>query len=368
MKALLTTLLLFYGTMCQAQKVGGLFKYATMYTSLFASTPMEAPTEYFVSQDGTLMDITRQNPIDYKATIGIRRVARYDYENKQNRFYDGQTESTTALSATVGSVRGIEYLAQYESGRQQSRDYINQRYFLRYLSKYLILKGEFFRQGLVDLNYSQVEARIRLHIGEVDFSIGAAGRQHRPYGYNPIAIYLQDKQWWELAYEYGYEDRAYGIDEDFDDVRDRVDYIWYDIDGNKVADTDGDFRKHIYGNIVNDYNRSMYSLVGPLYSLSAIAGLDYYHYEEKFWLHAWASVLPWHQHIYGDHMFSYEKLADNLDNTNHWIDGQWIDYNAGMVLGYKLGKRWGIFTEAEYMQYWDRNIFNLRAGINYQIR
>ncbi len=147
----------------------GFLKYSTLYSSVYGATPMEAPTEYFVTQGGDVMDVTIENPFDYRYTFGIRRVARYDYENRQNRFYDGHNQSTTSLSAAVGAVNGWEYLAQYDRGRQQGRDYINQRYFLRYLSKYFMVKGEFHNQGLVNLNYTQIETRARLHIGELDF-------------------------------------------------------------------------------------------------------------------------------------------------------------------------------------------------------
>ena len=60
--------------------------------------------------------------------------------------------------------------------------------------------------------------------------------------------------------------------------------------------------------------------------------------------------------------------GDEDCNENMHRGVQWVDYSAGVVFGWKLGKRWGIFTEGEYMKYWDRNIFNLRAGINYQFR
>lgn len=353
------TILMLCTTMVQAQKVGGLFKYATMYSSVFASSPMEAQREWFVTQAGELQDITIDNPMDYKATFGVRRVARYDYENKQNRFYDGQTESTTALNASVGSVQGIEYLAQYDRGRQQGREYVNQRYFMRYLSKYFLIKAEYYRQGLVDLNFSQIDSRFRLHIGELDFSAGVTGRQHRPYGYNPVEIYLEDKAWWDLAHEYGYDDVFYGIDYDNDEEVDNFDWFWCDADGEKVADTDADFRRYIYGDIVDDYNRSKRALIGSLSTASAVFGVDYYHYEEKFWLHTWLSVIPYHVHLFGDEEYSYK---------NYVMGDQWIDHNAGAVFGWKIGKRWGLFTEAEYVSYWDREVFSLRAGLNYQIR
>ena len=336
----------------------GFFKYSTIYSSIYGGSPMDAQKEYFVTQGGELMDVTIDNPFDYRYTFGIRRVARYDYENRQNRFYDGHNQSTTALSAAVGAVNGWEYLAQYDGGRQQGSNYINQRYFLRYLSKYFMVKGEFYNQGLVNLNYTQIETRARLHIGELDFSVGVAARQHKAYGYNPISIYLQQNPWWNLAHEYGYQDIYYGIDYDNDDVLDNFDWYWVK-DGERVADTDGDFRRYIYGDIVNDFNKARFDEVGALGSLSAIAGVDFYHYEEDFWIHSWASVMPFHKHILGNEGFSY----------NNFVDGnQWTDFTFGGVLGYKIGLRWGIFAEGEYMKYWDREIFQIKAGINYQFR
>ena len=44
------------------------------------------------------------------------------------------------------------------------------------------------------------------------------------------------------------------------------------------------------------------------------------------------------------------------------------DFTFGGVLGYKIGLRWGIFAEGEYMKYWDREIFQIKAGVNYQFR
>ena len=361
--------LVFLFLFCSISAFGqGILKYSTIYTSAYGASPMEAQTQYYVTQNGELQDITIENPFDYRYTFGIRRVARYDYENRQNPFYDGHNQSTTSLSATVGAVKGFEYLAQYDRGRQQGNDYITQRYFLRYLGQHWMVKAELFNQGLVNLDYTQIETRARLHVGEVDFSIGVAGRRHKAYGYNPIAEYLKEKSWWDLAYEYGYDDDAYGVDEDLDGEMDYYDWHWYDLYGAKVADTDEDFRKYIYGDIVNDYNKARLSEIGILGSLSAIMGVDYYHYSENFWTHAWASMLPWHMRIIGDHMFSYEQFADQLENTNHFIPGQWIDYSLGGVVGYKIGLNWGIFAEGEYMKYWDREIFEIKAGINYQFR
>ncbi len=47
---------------------------------------------------------------------------------------------------------------------------------------------------------------------------------------------------------------------------------------------------------------------------------------------------------------------------------QWTDLQAGVNLGVKVGKNIGVFAEGEYMKYWDREIFEIKAGINYQFR
>ena len=45
-----------------------------------------------------------------------------DYENRENRFYDG-SEQNMSLSSNIGSVKGLEYLFQFSKGRQQGRDF-----------------------------------------------------------------------------------------------------------------------------------------------------------------------------------------------------------------------------------------------------
>jgi len=352
-------LVTFLPILLSAQQTKGLFKYATVYTSAFASTPMKVRSEYYINQMGEIKDITIENPYDYTTTIGIRRVARYDYENRRNRFYDGQTESTISLNATVGSVKGFEYLAQFDQGRQQGRNYMNQRYFLRYLSDHWIIKGEYFSQGLINLRYGQTDLRMRAHIGEIDFSIGLATRQNKPYGYNPVEELLDSIPWFAFAYGQGFSDFMYGIDNNLNDSIDDYDWRWEDLEGNEIADSDEDFRRHVFPDLMRRYNRSVLDSIGYLGSISGIAGVDYYHYEDNFWIHSWLNVLFAHRHMVGDEHFSYKNYVDG---------NQWIDYSGGLVLGWKLGKRFGIFAEAEYRKYWDRQLFNIRTGINYQFR
>ena len=358
-KNILITFLLISQAVIAQGNLKDFFKYSTLYTSAVASNPMYATPVYYVTQGGELFNYTEDFPYDYVATIGIRKVARFKYENRQSRFYDGQSESTTALSATVGSIKGFEYLAQYDLGRQQGREYINQRYFLRYLGDWFLFKGEYRNQGLARLDYTQVESRLKVNLGGLSLSAGVASRLNEPYGYNPIEEYLDASPWWNLPRGLGYEDIYYNIDYDLDDVVDNYDWYWNDPQGLKVADTDEDFRRYIYPSIVNEFNDAKIDSVGMLASISAIIGLDFYHYADNFWIHTWINALPYHKHLVGNEDYSYEKYA---------VKNQWIDYSGGFVLGWKLGKNWGIFSETEVMRYWDKNIFSVRAGINYQIR
>ena len=337
----------------------GIFKYATVYTSGFASTPAPARTQYYINQMGEIKDITVENPYDYKVSLGIRKVARFDYENRQNRFYDGQTEHSLSTSATVGAVKGLEYLFQFDKGRQQGREYENERYFFRHMAKHWMVKGDYYNQGLVNLKYAQVDARLRAHVGNLDFSLGLAARQNKPYGYNPIEELLDTTAWFFFAYSRGFTDFMYGIDSDLNDSIDDYDWYWEDAEGREIASSDEDFRRHVFPDLMRRYNNMVLDSIGYLGSLSAIAGVDYYHYTDKFWIHTWGNLLFAHRHMVGEEHFSYKNYVDG---------NQWLDYTAGAVLGWKLGRNWGLFAEGEITKYWDKRVFGIRAGINYQFR
>ena len=105
----------------------------------------------------------------------------------------------------------------------------------------------------------------------------------------------------------------------------------------------------------------MLDSVGTMYTLSAAIGLDFYYYSdnERFWCHIWGNLLPFHKHIAGDDDFSYANFIGQ---------NQWLDYNAGIISGAKLGKGFGLFVEGEYLKYWDRKVYSGKIGINYQFK
>ena len=46
---------------------------------------------------------------------------------------------------------------------------------------------------------------------------------------------------------------------------------------------------------------------------------------------------------------------------------QWDDYQAGVMFGWKVGRKLGIFIEGEYTQFWDSKIYATNFGINLQL-
>jgi hypothetical protein len=350
-----------------AQFINNIFKYSTLYASGSIDQPLQESTkEWYVTQDSRIQDITEIYPFDYIVSIGIRKMARFGYENKPNAFYDG-TEENVGWKTNVGNADGFEYSFSRDWVRKQGDEYKNQSYFIRYLGKYWVGHLKFLEEGVVDLKYTQADLRGRASIGSyINITAGAVVRTHGPYGYNPIAIYLNDNSWWTLAYDHDYKDQAYTIIDYSNATPDTtVDWSWKNPEGEKIADTDGEFRKYYYGDIVNEFNAEKMAEVGIMMTLSAAIGFDFYKYSEDIWCHVWVNILPYHKHIYGDTNFSY-GLFISRDLEGNGKD-QWVDYNFGVNLGAKITKKIGLFVEGDYLKYWDKRIYSAKVGINYLI-
>ena len=132
----LIILLLFISNIMVAQTFGikdvkSLLKYSTFYTAVNGGTSLSDVDVFSV--DNGLSTQTISTPYDYNFTIGLRKIARFGYENKAQTFYDG-TESNYSDAATVGKVKGVEYLFEVDYKRQESIDYMDQHHFVRYSS------------------------------------------------------------------------------------------------------------------------------------------------------------------------------------------------------------------------------------------
>ena len=368
-------------------------KYGTIYGAGDIRNSYEsARKEYYVrtNDNGNIYSIpvvvdgTEYNPFDYRIGFGIRKLARFDYERKPGNFWTGNSdrERQIALSAPTSAVQGFEYLLHWEKERNRGDVWTNNRYFLRHTGKYHIAKLETRKQGAFDFEYQSAEVRGRLPIGKkFSLSAGAIFRTHqRAYGYNPFEVWVNEldddgyplNPWYTLGFQYGYDDIYYTeTDENGNTV---TDWYWIDPDGNRVADTDLEFRDGVFRDLINDFNNSAWDEIGDFGLVSPIIGFDFYHYEPKFWAHLYGNwLLPYHTYVMGDEDFSYlhrNGWTKHGHDGDHWESGgeQWNDYQFGGNVGWKVGKSLGLFIEGEYTKFWDTEFFYSSFGLNYTFR
>ena len=370
-------------------------KYSTFYVAGDITNAYEnTRKDYFVArpEDGQLYDIPRVIDVteyydyDYRIGFGIRKLGRYDYENKPGNFWTGNAdiEKQTALVGPESAVKGFEYLIHWEKERLRGEEFTNHRYFLRHTGKYHIAKIESREQGNVGFNYQSAELRGRIGIGKkFSISAGVMARTHQTaYGYNPVEIWLNETEkdakgndvptnpWYTLGFNYGYSDH-FTIYTDATTENETENWIWKDEAGDIVAYSDIDFRNGVFGELMNRFNNEKWDELDNFNLISPIIGVDFYHYKNNFWFHAYGNYLPgFHKYIGGDQDFSYL-------NRENWGKGglrkdstplQWEDYQFGANLGIRITKSIGIFAEGEYTKFWDTKIFNTSFGINYTFR
>ena len=160
------------------------FKFSTFYGAVNGGTSISDVDVYSVTNG--LETNTIETPFDYSVTLGIRKIARFGYENRANTFYNG-TENNFSDAATVGKVKGFEFLFEIDYKRQEGENYLDQPHFLRYVNEKYILKGEYLEDGFADIKYFETSQRYRWKKdNKLSFNIGAVQRLSEPYGFNPL--------------------------------------------------------------------------------------------------------------------------------------------------------------------------------------
>ena len=176
------------------EDVKKLLKYSTFYAAVNGWTSL-SDVEIFSVDNGLSTQII-STPYDYNFTIGLRKIARFGYENKAQTFYDG-TESNYSDAATVGKVKGVEYLFEVDYKRQEGVDYVDQHHFIRFSSddgcpdelciNFFALKVEYLEDGFADIKYFEASERYRHRKGKhLSWNIGLTHRLAEPYGYNAL--------------------------------------------------------------------------------------------------------------------------------------------------------------------------------------
>tara|TARA_B100000424_G_scaffold269640_1_gene267033 strand:- start:921 stop:2102 length:1182 start_codon:yes stop_codon:yes gene_type:complete len=359
-------------------------KYGTVYAAGNIENAQLVQPNYFIRTDPEdfygipqVEDRAKYHPFNYRYGFGIRKLGRFGYEDKPN-FYNG-TESNVGLSAPTSSVKGFEYVLHWEKERFNGNEFDNKRLFVRHTGKYHIAKFEARETGKIDFEYMSGEIRARLPIGKkFSISAGAIYRTHqRPYGYNPVEIWLNEMDedgnalnpWYTLGFEYGYDDIFYQSTDEFGN--NIYDWYWINQDGVVVAHTDQQFRDLIMPRLLNRFNQEAWAELDAFAEIAPIVGFDFYHYKSKFWLHAYGNwILPYHKYVQGNEDFSYlHRNSWGKGGHNDLLEGeQWSDYQAGLVFGVKISKSIGLFIEGEYTKFWDSEMFNSNIGINYTFR
>jgi len=321
-----------------------LIKFSTFYAAVNGGTSI-SDVETFSVANGLETSII-QTPYDYNITLGIRKIARFGYENKANTFYDG-TESNYSDAATVGKIKGVEFLFEVDYKRQEGVEYLDQNHFVRYVGKNLLIKTEYLKDGFADVEYFETSERYRYNVNnKLSFNVGTAQRISEPYGYDPLATWKLNNG--NIHYTYLALEEGYNVDV--------AHQMYYNPDGDLVATSADVWEQVVVPVILSDYTQRKRNELPAQWNYSAVVGFDYYHYTKDFWLHSWGNLLPYHVNINNE--YSYHD----------YNNGQWMDYSGGVILGKKFNKRLGVFAEGKYNKYWNREWYDFKMGINYIIR
>ena len=358
-KKLIIFLLLFFPLFTFSQDIDlkKLFKFSTFYGAVNGGTSISDVDVYSVNNG--LETSTIETPFDYSVSFGVRRIARFAYENRANTFYDG-TESNYSDGATIGK-SPFEFLSEIDYTRQQGQNYVDQHHFIRYVKDNYILKGEYLEDGFADVSYFETSQRYRYQVenldkltflpellkgGKLSLNIGAVQRIAEPYGYDPLDEWRLSNG--NLHYTYLAIEEGYNVDVYKGE--------YYDPSGAVVATSTEVWEAVVIPEVLADYVEKKRDELPAQWNHSLILGYDYYYYSKNYWVHSWGNVLPYHYDA-GDE-FSYHTYNNGE---------QWYDYSGGLIVGYKWNRNLGAFLEGTYNKYWNREWYDFKVGLNYVI-
>ena len=279
------------------------FKFATFYGAVNGNNSI-SDVDVFSVTNG-LETETIKTPFDYSMSVGVRKIARFGYENRANTFYDG-SEKSYSDAATLGKVKGFEFLFELDYARQQGKDFLNQQHFLRYVADKWIAKVEYLQDGFADIKYYESSQRYRQKIGnKLSFNIGAVQRLSEPYGYDPLEEWVLstgDIHYTNLALEEGYNVVFDGSG--------AVEYT--DPSGNVVAENTQVWEAVVIPEVLSNFVEKKRDELPTQWNHSLVIGLDYYHFTKDFWVHTWGNIMPYHYDAGGE--YSYHSFHG----------GQWV--------------------------------------------
>ena len=331
----------------------GFFTNSTIYGSANVSTP------YI---DGGL---NLEN--DYRYNFGIRKIALFPYQSR-SKFYKGNEESLSD-KAIFGAVNGVEYLFSASSVRNRGYEYLDQEYWLKWSNSHFITKTKYLNKESRDLEFASFDNRYKLELGPVALSMGGIFKGHPIYGHPAIEDY--NGYWWDLAYEYGYQDYLVPINDLNDNGEidnyyiwietnpdteegyweyyyEGADYYWEDSDSSAVAYSDSEFLQYHYPNVVHMYNADNKEKSWQA-EFALVIGLDFYMSGDKYHSHLWVNTFPY-----------------SVGLTDKSYNGDDIQYDVGLLVGTNLSEHIGVFIEGSYLSYYGKEEYNIGTGVNWR--
>ena len=258
----------------QSQELKKIFKFSTFYGAVNGGTSISDVDTYSISSG--LETSTIKTPFDYSVSLGLRKIARFGYENRANTFYDG-TENSYSDAATLGKIKGFEFLFETDYKRQQGRSYLDQHHFLRYVADKWIAKVEYLEDGFADIQYFEASQRFRQKIGDkLSINIGTVQRLSEPYGYDPLEKWILSNgnlHYTELAIEQGYS-ISFG--------ENGIEYL--DQNNNVVATSNEVWEAVVVPEVLADYVEQERNALDSKLEYSVVVGFYFYDYSKEFWL------------------------------------------------------------------------------------
>lgn len=399
------------------------FKYSTVYASFSLNAPRYQDDRFSIIGGLNTGDLEvereeRELEADFQKSFGLRKIGRFNYEPKRGvknvgnggTWYDG-SEKNANENATFGSVKGWEYLIKWTEGRQWGDEYLNQEYWLRYTGDWFMIKLGWTELGLEEITYGQGDLRLKWSPefldNQITFSVGVKHRQHPVYGFDAMILDTTwyRGSWWDFAEDaFGMDDkRWYIVDENYEYHEGTLvyydpatnswipvpgegpffngegefigyDYMWETADGEIIAWTDREYFLYHFPGMLEKYINGVKKDLGYQKETSLVLGIDYYHYGDRWWIHAWGNWLPYH---YGHDKYSYHNAFSYIDHVDEGKEPSdfmymepmlmsWNDYDFGAIFGIKVQENLGLFAEGRYLYYWERPAYDFKVGLNYQ--
>ena len=163
---------------------------------------------------GTFVETTKENELEYNLSFGVRKLARFKYQAKGKKFYDGSEKELSDV-ATIGNVSGWEYLVKYSIRSEFGEEFVDTESWVRYLGDNFVVKVDIQTLEDKDLEFGQLDVRWRKPLGtNWNLLLVVSLEDIQTYGLFPFNDWLAGSQgqWWTLAMnmdiddEYWFED------------------------------------------------------------------------------------------------------------------------------------------------------------------